>query len=138
MVSPVDGPGFPPGSYLPVPTGGRAVVRYTRANTDELQSAGRGGAERPVADAVAVPVGGAEGRPAARENPFLDRGEAFRRPLFTSRPTSSFLAQAFGQDGDTGARTASAEAARRYRLAQETVDRATTRRSGPPGVDVVT
>ncbi len=141
MVSPVDGPGPPPGSYLPVPTGGRAVVPYTRADADESLGAGRGRPdrpERPVPDAVAVPVGASAGRPATRENPFLDRGDVFRRPLLTSRPTASFLAQAFGQDGDTDARTASAEAARRYREVQETVDRATARRSGPPEVDVVT
>lgn len=141
MVSPVDGPGPPPGSYLPVPAGGRAVVPYTRADAEEAREAGRGRPDRsirPAADAVAVPVDGSEGRQEPRGNPFLERGEAFRRPLFASRPASLFLAQSFGQDAETGSRTGSAEAARRYQSVQETVDRATTRRSAPPGVDVVT
>jgi hypothetical protein len=139
MVSPVDGPGPPPGSYLPVPAGGRAVVPYTRADAEEAQAAGRGGRPRADgADAVAVPIPGGDARPEPRGNPFLERGEAFRRPLFASRPASLFLAQSFGQDAETGNRTGSAEAARRYQSVQETVDRDTARRTGSPGVDVVT
>ncbi|WPZ34974.1 hypothetical protein T8K17_02250 [Thalassobaculum sp. OXR-137] len=140
MVSPVDGPGPLPASYLPVPTGGRAVVPYVRAETDRVQ-AGESGQRRPDrtgGDAVAVPVTGSEPRPESRGNPFLERGEAFRRPLLASRPAATFLAQSFAQDGDAASRTGSAEAARRYRSVQETVDRDTARRTGPPGVDVVT
>lgn len=144
MVSPVDGPGPPPGSYLPVPTGGRAVVPYVRAGTEEVRAdeSGRRRPDRSGGEAVAIPVTAGETRPEARAdtrgNPFLERGETFRRPLFASRAGSLFLAQSFGQDGETGSRTGSAEAARRYQAVQETVERATARRSGLPGVDVVT
>lgn len=148
MVSPVDGPGPAPGNYLPVPTDGRSVALYTRTQNEKDARAGntrpgdrsedrRG---RPVTEAVATPVGQTVSRGTdSRGNPFLERGEAFRRPLFSIRPASSFLAQAIDQDtGGTGNRAESADAARRYRSVQETIDRDTARRLGPPGVDVVT
>lgn len=86
MVSPVDGPGSPPGSYLPVPTGGRSVVPYTRTQIDDppTSSGGAGDRRRPAAPdaAVATPLGPdrAEPRP-LRSNPFADRGELFGRPF---------------------------------------------------------
>ena len=148
MVSPVDGPGPAPGSFLPVPTDGRSVVPDTRTQNDQDVRAGSTRSDdrgedrrgRPVTEAVATPVGQTVSRGAdSRGNPFLERGEASRRSLFSTRPASSFLAQAIDQDTfGTGTRTESAEAARRYRSVQATVDRDTARRLGPPGVDVVT
>ena len=141
MVSPIDGPSPPPGSYLPVPVEGRAVVPYTRTDGDDAKVAGRRDQDRAArtgADAVAVPVDAGERRRDPRDNPFLPEGEAVRRPLFASRPSSLFLAQTFGQDADAPGRSLSEAAAGRYRAVQETVDRYTARRTGRPGVDVVT
>jgi|GEM_PF-5999338 len=139
MVSPIDGPGPPPGTFLPVPTDARSVVPSTRSQTDDPRSGGAGRRGQPIPDAVATPVGQESGRQTVGlGNPFLERPDAFRRPLFTSRPTSSFLAQAIGQDGARPAGPGSEEAARRYRAVQETVDRDVARRAGPPGVDIVT
>jgi hypothetical protein len=58
--------------------------------------------------------------------------------LFSGRPNSPFLAQAIGQDGEGQSRTASEEAARRYRGVQEVIDREAARRRGPPGLDLLT
>lgn len=157
MVSPVDGPGASPVSYLPVPTGGRAVVPYARGDGDGL-SGQRGGSPEnrrsalsnaAIADAaVATPIG--PDRPGARDvrtNPFLDRGDAFRRPLSGLRPDAAFLAQAIGQDlspasgaNPSGADPsgAAAEASRRYQLVQDTVDREIGRRRSPPAIDILT
>ncbi|MDF1794083.1 MAG: hypothetical protein P1U88_19375 [Thalassobaculaceae bacterium] len=90
---------------------------------------------------MATPIGahGTARGSAARGNPLLERGDSFRRPLFTTWPTASFLAQAIAQDtGASGTRPQSAEAARLYRSVQETVDRDVARRTGRPGIDVVT
>ena len=138
MVSPIDGPSPPPGRYLPVPVEGRAVVPFTRPDGDDAKAAGRRQDRAAGADAVAVPVDAGERRGDTRGNPFLPQAEAVRRPLFATRPTSLFLAQAFGQDADAPSRSRSEDAAGRYRAVQEAVDRDTARRIGPPGVDVVT
>lgn len=145
MVSSVDGPGPPPGSFLPVPTTGRSVVPSARSFNDDDRTADARRSDagrRSVVDAVATPVGPEEGRQSGRrDNPFLERPDAFRRPLFATRPTSSFLAQAIAQDSADaggGERTASGEAAQRYRTVQETVDRDTARRNGPPTLDILT
>lgn len=157
MVSPVDGPGASPVSYLPVPTGGRAVVPYARGDGDGLAGQRGGSPENrrsavsnaAIADAaVATPIG--PDRPGARDvrtNPFLDRGDAFRRPLSGLRPDAAFLAQAIGQDlspasgaDPSGADPsgAAAEASRRYQLVQDTVDREIGRRRSPPAIDILT
>lgn len=152
MVSPVDGPGASPVSYLPVPTGGRAVVPYARSDGDGLTGQRGGSSESrrstlsdaPVSDAaVATPIG--PDRPGARDvrtNPFLDRGDAFRRPLSGLRPDAAFLAQAIGQDlapaGGADPRGTAAEASRRYQFVQDTVDRESGRRRSPPAIDIVT
>lgn len=157
MVSPVDGPGASPVSYLPVPTGGRAVVPYARGDGDGLAGQRDGSPENrrsavsnaAIADAaVATPIG--PDRPGARDvrtNPFLDRGDAFRRPLSGLRPDAAFLAQAIGQDlspasgaDPSGADPsgAAAEASRRYQLVQDTVDREIGRRRSPPAIDILT
>lgn len=157
MVSPVDGPGPPPGSYLPVPTGGRSVVPYTRTQSDDPQpvSGGAGDRRRSAAPdaAVATPLGPERADPRqSRTNPFADRGEPFGRPFLGARPASAFLAQALGQaqaallapaeadgagDSVGSGRRDAAEAARRYQNAQDVVDRAADRRRGPPGTDIV-
>lgn len=157
MVSPVDGPGASPVSYLPVPTGGRAVVPYARGDGDGLAGQRGGSSESrrstlsdaPVSDAavsdaaVATPIG--PDRPGARDvrtNPFLDRGDAFRRPFSGLRSDAAFLAQAIGQDlapaGGADPRGAAAEASRRYQLVQDTVDRESGRRRSPPAIDILT
>lgn len=142
MVSPVDGPGPPPGVFLPVPTDNRAVVEARRTLDDQQARAGARTDDRrarQTPEAVAVPIGQDLQRgDTSRSNPFLDRGEAFRRPLFSGRPNSPFLAQAIGQDGEGQSRTASEEAARRYRGVQEVIDREAARRRGPPGLDLLT
>lgn len=157
MVSPVDGPGASPVSYLPVPTGGRAVVPYARGDGDGLAGQRGGSPENrrsavsnaAIADAaVATPIG--PDRPGARDvrtNPFLDRGDAFRRPLSGLRPDAAFLAQAIGQDLSSASGAdpsgadpsgAAAEASRRYQLVQDTVDREIGRRRSPPAIDILT
>lgn len=153
MVSPVDGPGVPPGSYLPVPTGGRSVVPFTRTQADDQPTAsgGTGDRRRPATPdaAVATPLGPDRAEP--RANPFADRREVFGRPFLGARPASAFLAQALGQtlgqtlgqapgqgdgSGDSGRRDA-ADAARRYQSTQDVIERAAASRRTPPGTDIL-
>lgn len=158
MVSPVDGPGPPPGSYLPVPTGGSAVVPYLRPQSeaspgprDGIFGRQTGSAERrsTVQDAVvATPLGAdRSGAREIRSNPFLERGETFRRPLLGPRTDAAFLAQAIGQEtarangpgevGGTDPQREAADAVRRYQAVQDTVDRDVGRRRSPPGIDIL-
>lgn len=145
MVSPVDGPGPAPGLLLPVPADSRSVAAFSRTQRDEQaqrdpQAAAGGRTEdrrrETITEAVATPIR----QDVARGNPFQEQREVFRRPIFGTRPASSFLAQAIGQDtnpnASQGARTGSREAADRYRSVQDAVDRDTARRLGPPGVDI--
>lgn len=151
MVSPVDGPGPPPGSYLPVPTGGRSVVPYTRTQSDDPQPVSGGAGDRRGAAApdaaVATPLGPDRSEPRPpRTNPFADRGELFGRPFLGARPASAFVAQALGQvpgqgdgggnGGDSGRRDA-ADAARRYQSTQDVIERAAASRRTPPGTDIL-
>jgi hypothetical protein len=141
MVSSVDGPGPPPGGFLPVPTDGRSAVAPGRTLDSGARGAEAGRARAAGSDAVATPIADtAERGVGGRANPFLDRSETFRRPLLASRPAASFLAQAIGQDGggEGGRERADLRsAANRYRTVQETVDRDLARRTGLPGIDVV-
>lgn len=134
MVSPVDGPGPASGTFLPVPSDPRSVVPHGLTQREEEAGATSARRRTPsVSEAVATPIG----PDAAPSDPFRDRPDAFRRSLFAPRPTSSFLAQALGQEGDGGSRRAeSEEAARRYRGVQEAVNREAARRSAPPGLDI--
>ena len=128
MVSPLNGPGQPPGINLPVPADTRAVVAADRA--EEAAAAGRPeGPSRRAAtrvEAVAIPPGAS----GDRTNPFLERRPTAPRLLSSEGPSSGFLAQFIGQAGGgapgagEAASGAAAEGARIYRDVQDVVDRA--------------